>query len=127
MSFCRWSSNSYRCDLYAYESYDGYEIHVAQFRHTLPSSVVQPQVPNLEGDSDSQENGLIEYVAARTRFMAMLDEADVVPIGLPYDGQSFIYENWDWDGFVAQMKTLTEAGYQVPDGLIESLEKGIGR
>lgn len=28
MSYCRWSSNNFECDIYAYESKFGYEIHI---------------------------------------------------------------------------------------------------
>jgi hypothetical protein len=33
MSYCRWSSDNFGCDLYCYESREGFETNVASFRH----------------------------------------------------------------------------------------------
>ena len=33
MSYCRWSSMNHRCDVYAYESDDGFVVHVAKRRY----------------------------------------------------------------------------------------------
>jgi len=35
MSYCRWSTDNFNCDIYAYESDAGYEIHVANNRRRL--------------------------------------------------------------------------------------------
>ena len=41
MSYCRWSSLDYTCDIYAYESAYGYEVHIAHSRRMGP----QPYMP----------------------------------------------------------------------------------
>lgn len=36
MSYCRWSASDPRCDLYCYESEEGWTTHVAAAGHGLP-------------------------------------------------------------------------------------------
>ena len=51
MSYCRWSSDDFRCDLYIYESAAGFVIHVAANRvewdpPTSPYKLEKLQLPH---------------------------------------------------------------------------------
>jgi DNA repair photolyase len=54
MSYCRWSSDYFNCDLYCYESNSGYETHVAAYRrrlwYRLYHGVVDKRMPLSIGD-----------------------------------------------------------------------------
>lgn len=75
MSYCRWSTDDFTCDLYCYESSEGYVTHVASYKDSR--------------EKDSRE-----------------------PIGLAYDGQSFLDETPE--DFLATLTMLKEAGYTFP-------------
>lgn len=110
MSFCRWSSDNFACDLYAYESDAGYMIHVASNR-------VVGDVPPL--DWETEDPGVF-YTAYKAQH-AFLDSATREPIGLAHDGETFVFDSLEEfrDCFVM----LREAGYHFPQGLIESIEE----
>lgn len=106
MSYCRWSSMDFKCDLYIYEAEDGIAIHVASNR-------VVGDVPSI--DWSSAELLHSTYKAQ----MGFLDTAEREPIGLPYDGES-------WYGLgkgaaCAVIEMLEEEGYIFPEGLCENI------
>lgn len=107
MSYCRWSSDNYKCNIYAYESHRGYEIHVASLQ-------IVEDIPPLP---DITKVSLEEWSSAYHQQGKALDEATRVPIGLPSDGQSFVLE--DLDAFEAWLRALREEGYHFPDYVFE--------
>lgn len=111
MSWCRWSSMDFQCDLYVYESHDGVEVHVGANRFDIDRDAVPPYVSILD-DLD----------AWHTRHLAlqkMLDEADRQPIGLPFDGQHRTFysleEAADW------IDELVALGYIIPEGMTDDM------
>lgn len=44
MSYCRFSTDDFRSDIYCYESIEGYQIHVAAFRYVL----AEPMSPKID-------------------------------------------------------------------------------
>lgn len=111
MSYCRWSSDNWKSDLYVYESDSGFEIHVAANR-TIGDA---PEVPDLiTGDPG-------EWLIAYKAQMAWLDEAQRIKIDLPYAGESFTEDTAE--EAVERLKALQELGYHVPQYAIEELEK----
>ena len=79
MSYCRWSSDNFTCDLYIYESvYDCWTIHVAQSRHVGPL----PEYPNMLKLA-SGEIDLAEYRAMHDRWDAWTEEHGMEAINLP--------------------------------------------
>ena len=113
MSYCRWSSDDYQCDVYCYGDVSGgYTTHVAGRRHMIDLSTLPPPIPFTVEHQD-------EWMARHKALMALLEGADTKPIGLPYDGQSF---NDPTAGEAAErLKMLKEVGYNVPQYAIDAL------
>lgn len=107
MSYCRWSSNNFDCDLYCYESKQGWVTHVAGSRVTGP-------IPKVDW-TDAVSLG--ETMKAQ---MAYLNTAVREPIGLSYDGQSFT--DGTLEEFRERVAMLIEDGYHIPDGILEDID-----
>lgn len=115
MSYCRFSSDDWRSEIYCYEG-DKFAIHVAAQKHKCVSA---PDWPTIPPDADvdtwvrvSQEQG------ARLQ-----QEGDLVPIGLPYDGHTF-YED-TLESCMLRLLELRDLGYHVPQGALDRLAEEI--
>lgn len=94
MSYCRWSSDDFDCDVYAYEHCDGgWAVHVAGSRY-----VTKPKEP-------------FDFNVA----------PDLVPIGLAFDGQTF--REPSLQAFRDRMTVLRGAGYRFPDYVFEEIDE----
>src|SRR5262245_39486685 len=85
VSYCRWSSMNWRCDLYCYEDVDGgYTIHVAGNRvdGDIP---VEPKWNLLDGG----EKGRAQWLAEHGEVMRFLTTARRTSINLPHAGDTF--------------------------------------
>lgn len=112
MSYCRWSSDDFQCDVYAYEHvHGGFMVHVASnrvvFKSPLPDFV--PFGPGRIG----------EFIARQQTVLAMVDSAECVKIGLPQDGANY----WEPDAGACadRLERLRGAGYNVPQYAIDAL------
>lgn len=109
MSYCRFSSDDFRSDVYVYQG-DGYwAVHVASSRLRFTAPIPAPvDIADIEGWLE------------RHRIVAqMCKEAATEPIGLPQDGASFYLDS---PGEAAdRLQELAEAGYHVPDGVVTVL------
>ena len=111
MSYCRWSSDDWKCDLYCYYSVCGnYITHVAGRKH-----VGVPENPHTPMDK--------EYWLFHEKQMKFLDTAEVQDIGLPYDGEHF--SDPDLTSFLERVNCLKETGYHVSMWVLESIEEEI--
>lgn len=112
MSYCRWSSDDFQCDVYVYEHvHGGFVTHVAGNRRT-PSEPFPPQVSITDIDA---------YIARRKIVDAMLEATERKPIGLPHDGESF---NDDTASECAdRLERLRALGYNVPQRAIDALRE----
>lgn len=122
MSLCRWSCDSYRCDLYVYEGQDGYVTHVASGRY------VDPPVPSpYEWDECkrllAEEAGGGAWQRAVTAFHAALEACAIEPIDLPHAGASF-YDP-DARSLRQRLTDLRELGYRFPDYVMDAVEEDI--
>lgn len=119
MSYCRWSTSDFQCDLYAYEDVDGgWTIHVASNR------VVG--IPPHEDWTLLIKGGDAEAAAFWQQHAALdawLETCEHAPIGLAYDGCTF--RDYSRDGFKARLLLLREAGYHFPDYVIEHVDEEI--
>lgn len=114
MSFCRWSSMNFGCDLYCYESEQGYVTHVANQR-------IIGNVPEVDSSlflNHTQENVEKFFEQQKAQF-DFLETAERKPIGLKYDGQTF-YD--DKDTFLSRLKMLREEGYRFPQITQEDID-----
>ena len=114
MSYCRWSSDDFQCDIYAYEHvYGGFVTHVAGNRVVF-SEPLPPEVP-------FQKEFITEYIARHQKVLEMVGEATRVPIGLPHDGEDF--DDPDADACADRLEYLRSLGYRVPQYAIDALRE----
>lgn len=99
MSYCRWSTDDFKCDIYAYGDVSGgYTIHVAGSRHTIPYE----EMKELDWDK-------------RAEFM--------VPIGLPCDGDTFNVPTLQ--EFKDKLLELRAMGYHFPNRTLARIDEEI--
>lgn len=118
MSYCRFSSDDYQCDIYCYESVgDFWAIHVAGrrpvFKEPLP-----PQVPYGEEHRDAW---IERYEVVSRMVIALDDEAGYVDIGLPHDGATF--REATASDAADRLEYLRGLGYNVPQYAIDALRE----
>lgn len=114
MSYCRWSSLDFQCDLYIYESDSGFEVHVASHRRVFAEPL--PGRLPMPGDPDYD---LGPWIERHQQVMQLVDRAELVPIGLPHDGESLLC---DGPGECADtVERLLALGYVAPGGLVAAL------
>lgn len=107
MSYCRWSSEDWKCDVYCYESTEGgYQVHVAARR-------VVGDVPKVDWSSPK---AVYETYQKQMKFM---DTVKREIIGLQHDGESFSFNTAkETAAWLVHLKYL---GYVVPEYAIEAL------
>lgn len=117
VSYCRWSTRCFDCDLYVYEGVDNlWHIHVAGNRRYSDSP--RPTLPENYTPQDA-----IDYHMACGEWTKA---SELRPIGLPHDCESFAASTAE--EAAATVAYLGEQGYRFPDWLIDSiLEDGDGR
>ena len=110
MSYCRFSSDNWKSDIYCYESVGGgYVTEVAGQR---PAGEVPPA-------SDVQTATYQEW---QESYLAQIEALeDLVPIGLPEDGQTFTDDTLD--ELLARLLWLRGLGYHVPEGAFEEIRE----
>lgn len=115
MSYCRWSSDDYQCDLYVYEGLDGWMIHIAGRRWVLAEAPPEP-IPPTELTTAA---GVERLIDRDQQLMAILSRSHLAPIGLPHDGQTLIADS---PGECADLLAVLAAeGYRLPNWVIGDL------
>jgi hypothetical protein len=111
MSYCRWSSDDFQCDVYVYDGGGGWTTHVAGNR---PVGAVPPTPPKRNDPAWPRE-----FLAAHQAQMAFLETCERVAITLPHAGESF---HDDTPGECAdRLEMLRALGYKVPQYAIDEL------
>lgn len=114
MSWCRWSSDNFACDLYVYDGYDGTVVHVARRRYEFDRTGL-PEVDHSTPDRFARSL-VNRWTETRRR---LHEESRTVPIYLPHAGTSRVFatpaDAADW------IDELAALGYQVPDGLTDDM------
>jgi len=118
MSYCRWSSDNFNCDIYAYESDDGFVIHVGTGRY-------KGEIPKCDFSliMKGGEENVEEYMRQRRIQAAYFQTCGTELIGLPEDGETFTLS--DIEDFYNKMVELKNIGYIIPDGVIEGIKEEI--
>ena len=112
MSYCRFSSDYFDCDLYVYEDFMGsYCIHIASSRYVFDRT---PLVSTKNVD---------DFVKNHMYVMEALKTAKTENIELPYSGESFYFS--ELKDALEKIKELKELGYIVHDSIISSIEEEI--
>lgn len=112
MSYCRWSCDGHKSDVYCYAHVSGgFTTHVATCRY----EVENPPEPSFE----NQDEWLAWYKEVRGNIAG----AKLVDIGLPHDGETFSDET------LAELRTrlehLQSLGYHVPKHAFERINREI--
>ena len=113
MSYCRFSSNNWNCDIYAYEScMGGWEVHVAANR-------IVGNIPKVDYGliKDGEYEKFSKQHKAQMEFLRNCKRKE---IGLSMDGESFNCPTLI--DFKQKMIELREAGYNFPDYVLEDIE-----
>jgi len=117
VSYCRWSSNDFQCDVYVYEDVGGgFTTHVAGSRYVF-SEPLPPRVEWVVGDAANNA----AFFAREQKVSAMVDAATSRPIGLPHDGESF--NDGDAGACADRLESLLALGYNVPQCAIDTLRE----
>lgn len=112
MSYCRFSSDDYQCDVYCYaDVHGGYTTHVASNRPVIDAAFPQP----VPFDNHNVE----AWVTRQLAVTAWVGGAHRGKIGLPHDGETF--NDPDAASAADRLQMLKEAGYNVPQHAIDSL------
>ncbi len=114
MSYCRWSTDNCRCDLYCYEAKDGYVIHVAgnRLRNTPPTVPFILDVPlEVHRRAHAHQSRWLHHHAKRER------------IKLRYAGKSFY--GLTLAGFLSWLVELRRIGYRFPDYVLADVREEI--
>jgi hypothetical protein len=114
MSYCRWSSDDFKSDVYTYAHVDGsWTTHVAGRRRvgldTLPENPYSREALNRADWKDL-------YKA----YHAKLQSLEFVDIDLPHVGETF--KDASPQECADTLRMLKGLGYHVPDGVIEALD-----
>jgi hypothetical protein len=111
MPYCRWGSLGGRCDIYCYETANGYVVSIAAKR---ASRSVAPINYRLSGDALHKDV---------QRYNAAMDARVMRPIGGPHDGATFV------EGSLQELKerllALRDAGYLFPDSALNEINDEI--
>lgn len=107
MSYCRFSSDCWQSDVYAYEDVGGgFRIFVRTHR---PGAVIPP----LDHSSVAALNASLQVEREA------LARAGKVPIGLPADGQ--VYSEDNLADLLARLLSLQALGYHVPESALTEI------
>ena len=114
MSYCRFSTDDYECDLYVYDDTNGgITIHVARVRRVLK----EPLPPKIKMTPDN----ISKWMERNSQVIKILEEADLVKIGLDFDGQSFY--GLERDQAADLIEALINLGYRAPTWLVQAVRQ----
>ena len=117
MSYCRWSSDDFQCDVYVYgDVYGGWCTHVAGNRPVFKTALPEPVTWNPDDDASMRA-----YFERHQVVTGMIRDATRVPIGLPHDGATF--DDPTPGACADTLQMLRASGYQVPQYAIDELRE----
>jgi hypothetical protein len=115
MSYCRWSSDDYQCDIYCYAACSGgYMIHVAGNR-VIPNQPLPPPEPFRADNAARWASWLQRHSTITKIIMRSPRQA----IDLPHAGECF-NEPTATDA-ANRLLMLRELGYNIPQYAIDAL------
>lgn len=115
MSYCRWSSCNFGCDLYVYEDTGGgWTIHVAGNR-------VVGKVPETVWPVDESPEARDRFVTTHNVQMEFLATAQREPIPLPHAGATFNLPTAR--ACAEKVEELAALGYRVPSYVATDLRE----
>ena len=110
MSYCRWSSDDFRCDIYAYPTDDGVTVVLTKNRYDFTPP---PRLP---------ENATrFRRLERRQAIHALLEDAPLIPIDLPYAGEW--RDRITHEEAAEWLTELRELGYNFPVDVIDAIKE----
>lgn len=118
MSYCRWSTDNFSCDIYAYEDcHGGWTIHVAGNRHI-------GDCPKIEWNRlDRGEISGEEFAAQAKAQYDWLETCERREIDLPHAGDTF--HEPTIEAFKKRLLELRAIGYHFPDEVLTTVDEEI--
>jgi len=114
MSYCRFSSYEYACDVYVYAGIGGgFVTHVARGRYVFD--------PPLPPPIELTESTIDAFVRRDAEVQARVDASTLVPIELPHAGETF--DDADAGACAARLIELKRLGFRVPQAAIDALRE----
>lgn len=125
MSYCRWSTDNFRSDVYVYAaSSGGWTTHVAG-RKRIGDRPTDPYDPQIFLTMDFKDPVQVaEWEQRKAAHDKWLEAADWHDVPEPYGGTS--YNDDTPQECAARLRTMKAAGIYVPDGVIEELDETPG-
>lgn len=112
MSYCRWSTDQFTCDLYCYQSTEGgWVIRVASNRHV-------GDCPKVDFGASPED-----FAAALKAQHAFLVLAPRQSIGGAFDGETF--HEPTLESFRQRLLDLRASGYRFPDAVLAEIQEEI--
>lgn len=116
MSYCRWSTDDFLCDLYCYEDCaGGFTTNIAGRRVVYSEPLPEP----LELTPGNVE----KWFERHQKVMEMHKSGTFEPITLPCAGESFNDDTLE--EFLDRLIELKNIGYRFPDYVIETVQEEI--
>lgn len=117
MSYCRWSSDSHRCDIYAYEDVNGgWTVHVAGRKKDVPLDWKSPIERVVLGELASDA-----FPEAYAKWNGEYDALPWVDLTAPSAGKHFNVP--DLEEFKALMLSLRAEGLRFPDEVLSAIDE----
>lgn len=114
MSYCRWSSCDFACDVYVYEDCGGgFTTHVAGAR--VETDEAMP--PSIQLD----QHRIPEWLERDEKVSAIINRGRRVAITLEHAGESF--NDPDASACADRLESLRALGYMVPQFAIDALRE----
>lgn len=111
VSYCRFSTDGFQCDLYVYESAEGYMIHTAQNR-------IVGEVPRMPSIFDVTAE---EWTRQHRKQMEFIRTAKREKIEGEFANNTFIER--DLEDAIARLEMLRAAGFRFPDDVLTALRE----
>lgn len=111
MTYCSWSTDDYRCDLYAYATGGSWCIHLAPNR-------IAGDVPRVPGFDAMQAAGR-SWAEAKSQQLDFIRKAERIDIDLPHAGGRFVEK--DIGSFEKRLMELRGLGYRFPDTVLTAV------
>jgi hypothetical protein len=116
MSYCRWSSDDFTCDLYAWHDIsDNIVIHCSSNRRVWPEDLLPPKCSD---DATTQE-----WAERFMEVMKLVDQTELIELDFEYAGERIACGTRS--EAIEKFLELREIGYKFPDAVIEMLKAEI--
>lgn len=113
MSYCRWSCLDHTCDVYAYESEDGYQIHLSSKRRMGPHPFV-PWEAAMKGEVSTEE---LHHI--HVKYLQSISDAALIDNNLPDADQS--YSTRSLSDFYFKLIELRNQGFNFPSEVLDTI------